>query len=404
MALYRGIERIEGSRSHTHLIKSGHAAPATDLVLSKQFKDDKQLNRIWENGVLFKYNYGGVGTEDVCIPQGRFVGVCNPEFNFHDQLYKTPISLPGMSRDNNVIGMVPYNICKDYLEDDMFGGNKPSVITTEFVVLPFVIGEEPSTNYNIAGVIDEETRLTVENKMPYGCVLGDIGVGDFVKATPSGRACKWVKGVDAECDRVGKVLEIDLNQTGWGFMEWIMLNPAEKDEMDKTINRSGVSSLPTDYGYPYDPSYRDGQGIYDILNQYQSQFVENPHGLEGLHDGSGDYLGFGRNDTVYKDMSLGNVPPSVAQDGTIIMLHAVDAAGNKAKNLVKDSVKVKIDGVPVDESKITIDEKYATISIEVLAAQAGKSVTAEYKLKHYGTPSYLDFKGVVGSVSILLQL
>lgn len=403
MPLYQGVKPIDGSRSKTHLIKSGHAAPAADIVLSKVFINDDQLKTIWEDGTLFNYQYGGPGVENVTIPQGRFVGACNPEFNFHDQLYKTPIALPGTSRDNNVIGMVPYNVCKDYLEEDMFGGNKPGFITTEYVVLPYLPGYAPSTEYTAAGIVDEETRLTVENKMPWGAVIGEIGVGDFVKSTPSGRACKWIKGTDAECERVGKVIEMDLNQTGWGWMEWMLLNPAEKDKMDKTINRSGVSSLPSDYGYPFDPSFREGQGIYEILNQYQSQFTENPTGLEGLHDGSGNFKGYGRNDSVYKDMKLGNLP-TISKDGTIVVMQAVDHAGGKAKNLVKDTVKVTIDGTLVAADKISIDEKYGTISIEATTAQSGKAVTAEYKLKHYGTPSYLDFKDVVGSVSVLLQL
>lgn len=217
MALERGIKPIDGSRSKTHLIKSGHAAPAADLVLSKIFLTDEKLNKVWDKGVLFNYQYGGVGVEAVCIPQGRFVGVCSPEFNFHDQLYKTPIALPGNSRDNNVIGMVPYNVCKDYLEEDAFGGNKPGFITTEYVVLPWLPGHAPSTDFTSTGIVDEENRITVANKAAYGAVLGEIGVGDFIKSTPSGRACKWIKGTDAECDRIAKVLEMDINQTGWGY-------------------------------------------------------------------------------------------------------------------------------------------------------------------------------------------
>lgn len=186
-------------------------------------------------------------------------------------------------------------------------------------------------------------------------------------------------------------------------MEWMLLNPAELDPMDKKINRSGVSGLPSDYGYPFDPSFREGHGIYDLLNQYQSQFTSNPMGLEGLHDGTGSFTGYGRNDSIYTDMALGVIPVGVA-DKTIVMMNAVDMAGNKAKNLVAEGIVVKIDNVVVAADKYTVDEQYASISIEVTAAQAGKAVTATYKLMHYGTPSYLDFKDVMGSCSILLQL
>ena len=403
MALFNGVKPIDGSRSKTHLIKSGHAAPAADLVVSKVFLKEAKYKDIWKEGVLFNYQYGGEGVEKIVIPQGRLVGVCAPEFNFHDQLYKTPIALPGNSKDNNVIGMVPYNIAYDALEDDQFGGNKPGFVTTEYVEIPFLPGYPASTKYDADGIVDEETRLTVENKMPWGAMIGEAYVGMKCKATPSGRVCKWNKGTDCPSLIIGTVIEQNLNQTGWGWIEWMLLNPAELDQMDKKINRSGVSSLPSDYGYPYDPSFREGHGIYDLLNQYQSQFTSNPQGLEGLHDGSGNFDGFGRNDSVYTDMVLGNMP-TITKDGTVVIINAVDHAGNRAKNLVADTVIVTVGGTVLDKAKFTVDEEGGAISIEATVAQSTQAVTATYKLMHYGTPSYLDFKDVVGSCSVLLQL
>ena len=43
MALFEGYKRIDGSRSNTALIKSGHASPAEDWLLDPRFKSDKNL-------------------------------------------------------------------------------------------------------------------------------------------------------------------------------------------------------------------------------------------------------------------------------------------------------------------------------------------------------------------------
>lgn len=408
MALYEGVKPIEGSRSKTQLVKSGHLSPAGDFVLSNKFITDPKLKAIWnqggdKGGALFRYQYGGTGDEWVTISQGRFIGVDTPQFNFLDQIYKVPVALPGMVDNYNVSGMVPFNISKDFLEEDKFGAKKPPIITTEYVVLPWLPQFTPSTKTGVDAIVEEETKLTVENKMPWGCLIGEAQVGDFVKSTASGRATKWVRGTDLDCDRVGKILEIDVNQESWGWQKWMLLNPAEVDKEDKMMNRSGVSNMPTDSGYPFDPDYREGGGAYDILNGYQSQFTENPQGIAGLHDGTGNFKGYGRNDTLYTDLEIGVVPQGVPDD-TMVVFNAVDYAGGKAKNIVADSVVVRIDGAVIGKENITVDEKYGTIAVKVKAAHAGKAVKADYKMLFRGTPSYLDFKGVVGSVSILLQM
>lgn len=415
MALMNGIKKQEGSRSKTHLIKSGHASPASDFVLDRIFlygpaktetvTDEKieKFKTIWNDGVLFNYQFGGPGVSSVVIPQGRLVGVNAPQFNFLDQVYKTPISLPGLIANKNVVGMVPYNICKDALELDQFGGNKPTAVTQEYVVLPYMPGTKPSTEYTLDGVLDEEERITVQEKMPWGALIGEIKTGEKVMATPSGRCTKYDESTGQ--DPIGRVWEMDLNQESWGWLKWMLMNPAEADKSDKMINRSGTSSLPSDGGYPYNFEYRDGDGIYEVLNAYQSKFVSNPTGMEGLHDGTGNYEGFGRNETVYKDMDLGVVPEGIV-DGAMVVFQAVDYVGNKAKNIIKESLELKLDETVIDAEKITVNEKLGTIAVVIDSAteSANKKVTATYKMKHYGTPSYLDFRGVVGSVSILLQM
>ena len=172
-----------------------------------------------------------------------------------------------------------------------------------------------------------------------------------------------------------------------------------KKEDDQFINRSGVSNVPSDEGYPYDPTYAEGNTIFQ---NYQSQLLTNPTGLTGLHDGSGNYDGFGKNDTEYTDMEIGTVSDGTAAD-TLVQFQAVDFAGGKLKNL-QEGVVVKIGDNVVPAENVTVDYVKGRITVKVPSTITGeKKVTATYKAMHYGTPSYSDFKGVQGEMFVLLK-
>ena len=134
--------------------------------------------------------------------------------------------------------------------------------------------------------------------------------------------------------------------------------------------------------------------------QYQSDLVTNPSGIPGLSDGSGNYAGFGKNDTEYTDIALGTIGTVV--DDVLQAFQAKDFADQHLKNL-QNGVVVKIANVAVDPERITVDYASGTITVKLLAADSGKKVTGTYKAVHPGTPSYLDFKGVVSSMGVLLH-
>ena len=133
MALFEGYRRIDGSRSNTALVKSGHMSPAEEWVLDPRFLTDNSLTSVFKDGALFTYQYGGPGMEEVTIPKGRMVGVSTPVKDFVSKKYKTVMTLPGMALNGNTIGMVPYNITKDYLQQDRFGCNQPAMITMDYL-------------------------------------------------------------------------------------------------------------------------------------------------------------------------------------------------------------------------------------------------------------------------------
>ena len=398
MALFRGYENIQGSRSHTALVKSGHMSPAEKWILDPRFKTATELTAVFKDGVLFNYQYGGPGMTEVVIPKGRVVGVGSAVKDYVSKKYVATMTLPGMALNNNVVGMAPYNFTKDWFQFDRFGGNQPSIITLEYVELPYMPGFTANTNYTLAGVLAEEMEISVQNRMPWGAVIGQVELGDYLKATPSGRLTKWVSGTDKPEDIVGQVLGSDLNQEPEGWLKWMLWEEQYKYEDDQFINRSGASNMPSDEGYPFDPSYAEGNTLFQ---NYQSKLVNNPTGIVGIHDGSGNYDGFGKNDTEYTNVEIGEIPAGTAAD-TIIQLQAVDFAGGKLVNL-QQGITVKIAGTAVDASRITVNYEKGLISVKAAAGDAGKKVTATYKALHYGTPSWADFKEVQGAMFVLLK-
>ena len=396
MALFRGYENQQGSRSHTALVRSGHMSPAEKWILDPTFLD-KKMSSIFKDGVLFNYQYGGPGMDEVVIPKGRVVGVGASVKDYVSKKFLASITLPGLALNANTIGMAPYNFTKDWFQMDRFGGNQPSIITLDYVQLPYMPGFTAATTYDATGVLKEEQDITVDNRMPWGAVIGECQNGDYLKATPSGRLTKWNPEKDKPHEIVGQVLASDLNAEPTGWLKWMLWEEQYKYEDDAFINRSGASNMPSDEGYPYDPAYAEGNTIFQ---NYQSKLINNPTGIIGLHDGSGNYDGFGKNDTEYTDMVIGEVESGTGT--ATLVLQAVDFAGGKLTNL-QQGVTVKIGDAEIDAERVKVNYEKGTISVAVTSADEGKEVKATYKALHYGTPSWADFKGVQGAMYVLLK-
>lgn len=396
MALFRGYENQQGSRSHTALVRSGHMSPAEKWILDPAFLD-KKMSSIFKDGVLFNYQYGGPGMDEVVIPKGRVVGVGASVKDYVSKKFLASITLPGMALNANTIGMAPYNFTKDWFQMDRFGGNQPSIITLDYVQLPYMPGFTAQTTYDVAGVLKEEQELSVDNRMPWGAVIGECQNGDYLMATPSGRLTKW-DGKDYS-KVVGQVLASDLNAEPTGWLKWMLWEEQYKKEDDQFINRSGASNMTTDEGYPFDPAYAEGNTIFQ---NYQSKLITNPTGIVGLHDGSGNYDGFGKNDTEYTDIEIGTIVGGTTA-GTVLQFQARDFAGGKLANL-QQGVTVKVNGVEVAADAVTVNYAKGLINVTVAKQEADdQTVTATYKALHYGTPSWADFKGVQGAMYVLLK-
>lgn len=392
MALFNGNVNQQGSRSNTALVRSGHMSPSEKWILDPAFlKAD--MSGVFRDGVLFNYQYGGPGMDEVVIPKGRVVGVSGFTKDFVTKKMTTVITLPGLATNGNTIGMAPYNFTKDMLQQDRFGGNQPSIITLDYVKLPYMPGMAPESTMDKSGLLKEEQKISIENRMPWGAVIGEVENGDYVVSTASGRLRKYKEGTDKPHEIVGQVLAMDLNAEPYGWLKWMLWEEQYRKDDDAFMNRSGASNLPSDNGYPFDPGYAEGNTIFQ---NYQSELVSNPTGIVGLHDGSGNYDGFGKNDTEYTDIALGTKETSKAFLGTF-----KDFAGGVIGN-IQPGVIVKVGGTPVAAEKLTIDYKQGIFTIAADVTETG-AVTATYKAMHYGTPSYSDFKGVHGEVFVLLK-
>ena len=398
MALFRGYQNQQGSRSNTALVRSGHMSPAEKWLLDPHFKD-ADMSGVFQDGVLFNYQYGGPGMDEVVIPKGRVVGVGASVKDYVSKKFLATITLPGLATNANTIGMAPYNFTKDWFQMDRFGGNQPSIITLDYVELPYMPGFQAATTYDKKGVLQEEQELSIKNRMPWGAVIGEVQNGDYVKATPSGRLTKWDPEKDKPQDIVGQVLASDLNAEPEGWLKWMLWEEQYRKDDDAFMNRSGVSNLPSDEGYPYDPTYAEGNTIFQ---NYQSELIHNPTGITGIHDGSGNYDGFGKNDTEYTDIELGSVATGTKAK-TIVQMQARDFAGGALNNL-QPGVTVKLGGKDVAADKVQIDYEKGIINITIDSdITSDTKVTATYKARHYGTPSWADFKGVHGAMYVLLK-
>ena len=364
MALFEGNRRKPGTRSNTKLIVSGGDSPA------EHWKVKQDLPK------LFDYPYGGVGQTDVIISKGMVVAIDseNPLVrNYDNDRLLTQITIA--NGVNAPIGMAPYNFCREV--DDRFTGNQPSIITKEYVELPYFPDEADAAN------------------CLWGNCSGEIQAGDYV-AVPAdaiakrleGRVQKWVDDGTNRNQIVGQVLAKEPFGSDYDFLEWVMWDERYRKEEDEYVNKTGYSA-PGIEGYPFDPEIYNKDGFTADAAGFLSQYTTTPTGVTGITDGA-------NSSNTLLQRQLGVVEKGTTA-GTVLSFYA-------QKNLIEGTVEVKIGGVAVEEESLKVDHKKGLIKITLKADQAADAdVTATYKAHQYGTPAHTDFTGADGVVRILLK-
>lgn len=363
MALFEGTRRKPGTRSNTKLIVSGGDSPA------ERWKVKQDLPK------LFDYPYGGVGQTDIILSKGMMVAIdseAGMTRNYDNDRLITQITLANGT--NQVIGMAPYNFAREV--DDRFTGNQPSIITKEYVELPYFPDQADAMN-NL-----------------WGNVSGPIAAGDYVKCSKvpglEGRLDKWVEGTDSIMQIAGQVLAKEELGTDFDFLEWVMWDEKYKYGEDTYINKSGYSA-PGQEGYPFDPEMYDKNGFNREEYQYLSQYTTLATGVPGLTDGANVR-------STLLSRTLGVAASGTVKD-TVLSWYI-------QKDLIPGEFKLMIGATAIaeDDANLSIEYKKGMVKYTVPAdLVADASVTLKYKAYQYGTPSHMDFSGADGVVRILLR-
>jgi hypothetical protein len=358
MAMFEGFTVKAGSRSNTRLVVSHGDSPAEKWIA------DPALT------TLFNYEYGGPGQKNVVIAKGHMVALSGG----FTKDYETGKNVPTMTLAtgaNACIGMVPFNISKH--DPRWFNGNQPAILTREYVELPYI------------------ADATLAANVKYGAVIGSgLEPGDYLKVTTNasnkGKLTKWDKDNDADYLRVAQALAVEKDQEPLGWLKWAMWDELAKREDDASNVKKNVTA--TDYGWPYDAAYRDGQ---TGIKGYGPNSTDNPFGIPGLTDGAE------RSKTVWTKtvVSLAN-----AADGTVYAI-TLDY-----KNVIAGSVVVTLDAVEEDDETFVVNEKEGVVTYTLSSAGNGndtRDIVVTYKAYFPGTLPGWDFEGSLGAVRLLLK-
>ena len=375
MPLMEGKRRKPGTRSNTKLVVSGGDSPA-ELWLAKQ-----------DLPKLFDYPYGGPGQTDVIISKGMIVAVdtdCTKIVRDYDtNRIVTQITIADGVKPN--YGMTPYNIARKV--DDRFTGNQPSIITREYVELPFFPKGDDARNCLWGNVSNDE---------------GLIRAGDYLKVSTDpflrGRLVKWDPAADSWHLVVGQILAREQIGSDYDFLEWVMWDDSAKREDDAYINKSGYSA-PGMEGYPFDPQLysKDGTGGLNDMTGYLSLNTTTPTGVQGITDGQDS-----RNTELVKELG------AVAQGTQANQVLTFFVERNLLQNTITLSVgsNTFTDAAPeiAGVGKMLIDYKQGFIKyIPTVNVATDQIVSVTYKSMHYGTPVITDFSGADGVVRVLLK-
>ncbi len=362
MAIYEATSRRKpGTRSNTKLIVSGGMSPAAQWIVDPTLP------------IQFWYDYGGPANKEVVVGKGMLVGV-SPTRYMEDTIGMKRNALTLPTGSVRPFGMAPYNFTKHW--EDFNDGNQPSVITRDYIELPWIPNAADA-----AGV-------------KYGAVHGDIKPNDLVTWSRDpqnyGKMIKWVEGTHSIADIVGQVGELDDDQTPYGWLQWVMWDEqARREDQDGPINKSGYSAPDNDGGYPYDPEYKrlgkNGE------NGYFSQWETTPAdaaGIPGLTDG--------RQKAQTVQTRNFTIPAGTAAGAKIQFQLGL-------KNIINGSLHLFIDSVETF-ANFTVDFSNGVVNYTLPAlAIAAQTVQVQFRSEFFGTPAGWDHKGNAGAVHVLLK-
>lgn len=368
MALYFNRDeyrRKPGTRSNLKLRISGGDGPATQYIADKTLP------------VLFEYPYGGPGQKDIIISKGMVVAVKTTlETDFETQKKRTVLTLPGRPGAGNVVGMVPYNVARPV--DDQLTANMPTIWTRDYVELPLLRNADDAALVKWGAVYQDGDTI----------VPGDYLVANTTDPRNLGKLIKYKKGVHDPADIVGQVLELEIDSTPFGWLEWVMWDEAAyKQDVEGGARKLYPTPGEDDENYGYDPAYRDGTRYLDPDGYFSRFSTKGGQGIPGLTDGAN------RGATVWTKSTT--VPAGFDINNAIVV--RLDY-----KNVIADTVIVKLDGNPI--TTFNVDERNGIVYVTLeQPVTADATLTISYRARMAGTPAGWDFLGTIGAAKILLK-
>lgn len=368
MPIYQATARRKpGTRSNTKLAVSGGDSPAGQWITDPNLP------------ILFNYDYGGPGQKEVVVSKGLLVGV-SPQRYRDDRLGYDKNALTIANSAVRPFGMAPYNFTKHW--EDFLDGNQPSVITREYIELPWIPNADDAAN------------------VKWGAVHGQLAPNDLVTwsrdANNLGKLIKWDEATHSIADIIGQVGELETDQEPFGWLKWAMWDEAaRREDQDGPVNKSGYSA-PGDGGYPFDPEFvrlgKNGENGY--LSQYTT--VNDATGIPGLLDGKQ------KAQTIQtRDFTI----PMGTTAGTQLQF------GLGMKQLVEGTENIFVDAsaTPAPQTDYSIDYVNGVVTYVVTAADETAASTAsvpvqvQFRANFFGTPAGWDHKGATGAARILLK-
>lgn len=400
MPLFPNASTYFKGKSHTQLVISEGNAPAERYIPSR---DENALIKMF-------YEFGPKGNQEVVIPKGKAVALAGVEWDYETEKYVPALKIADGTTDNP-IGVNHHNVYRRIR--DRFSGNQPTVITREYIEVPFFGSKDAAAAINFgAAWVDGITyadKVAQANAMLGKTIVVDengnyttaenTAEGDYTAAAPIGTCL----GVETDIPPAGYLqyfMEMSDNDFT-NFMQQMSYPPSAGRTTDADWNDVGT--------YPEGTAYLKSRE--DLIKNFQAGI---PFLTDGYFRARTALTGLALNSAEVVDVKVqGDVTYAPETTPTVVTVNAVEGAAiyirfdtktaKFAKDIAKEDIAFVVDFAPED---VHIDYTNNQIVLYPQVAQAYTIDIANLEVTANqipGIPTGWDFANSLGGVRILLQ-
>lgn len=415
MALFpsTSVNLTQKGKTFTSLVVSDGIAPAEKFIYSAA------------EAVKFNYAYGPAGNQGVVIPKGKIVEPAGLEWD-----YETSSRIPAIkiaaAGSKKAFGVNFFNIYER--KRDRFAGNAPTVITKQYIEVPYIQTADLT--------LSEAVAKGIHYGAAYGAAADAIAPGDYLKVGSYGNFTKFVVGTDDPLEIVGQAWAVETDLPPLGMLQYFhdLADDELKDLMKLTKDYpspgrtpqaggpNSPNSVPGTYGY--DPSFG---AIENEYTQKQALWTGIPFLTDGFFKARTQVAPF--NATVKSSGNLVNA--TYVEDVRFTGITVDNATGSftvpeyrgamvvikLAKKMVKDETSTLtvelIDtaatptGTAIAANNLHVDYHNNAVVIyfsENIATASHIRIGGTFLVDPVaGVPTDWDFKDGMGAVRILLK-